>query len=277
MGIEKFRFDRKRALVVGGASGMGAAAATLLAELGAEVVVADVKEVAFPVAKALRLDLRDRSSIDSMLDAAGGPFHALLSCSGVSDEIASGMDVMKVNFIGQRYLIECAIERGLLPPGSAIGAIASIGGLGWDRNLTTVLEFLACNDEASAVRWLEAHPDMANYSFSKQALIVFCKRKAPELLRKGIRINAIAPGPTRTPLMAASQSWGMFAGGEFERVMQHPASTAEEQAYPLVFLVSEAAGHVSGQALCVDAGYTGGGETGAIESALVNRLIPRLS
>lgn len=277
MGIDLFRFDRKRALVVGGATGMGAATAKLLGELGAEVIVADIAAVDFPVAKALKLDLRDLGSIRQLLDDAGAPIHALFMCAGVSDEIASPMDVMQINFIGQRCLIEMAIARGMLPEGSAISMIASIGGLGWDRRLTTTKEFLACATPDEQVRWLEAHADLQGYQFSKEAVITYCKWKAPEFLRKGIRINAIGPGPTRTPLMAKSASWGGFADFEFEKVMGHPASTPEEQAYPLVFLASAAASHVSGQVLHVDAGYTGGGQTGAVETALVPRLAPPIS
>lgn len=271
MGVEKFRFDGKRALVVGGASGMGAAAARRLLELGAEVIVADVQDVAFPVARTLTLDLRDETSIDALLGAVGGRIDALFCCAGISDEVGTGLDVMKVNFIGQRRLIETAAARGLLPAGSAVSVISSIAGFGWDRHLTRILDFLECKDFDSAVKWIEANPRFANYVFSKQVFIAYCKREAPGMLRRGIRINATGPAPTRTPLLARSASWATFADGEFEAVMQHPASTADQQAYPLVFLGSDAAEFISGQVLYVDAGYLGGSESGAIESRVVSR------
>ena len=64
MGIEAFDYKEKRTLVVGGSSGMGAATARLLAELGAEVVVADYAPVPFPVSKFIKLDVRAPASID---------------------------------------------------------------------------------------------------------------------------------------------------------------------------------------------------------------------
>ena len=272
MGVEKFRFDGKRAMVVGGASGMGAAAARLLIELGAEVLVADVQDVDFPGAKASTLDLRDESTIDAMLETVDGPIDALFCCAGISDEVGTGLEVMKVNFIGQRHLIEGASARGLLRSGASVSVISSIAGFGWDRHLRRILDFLECKDFASAVEWIEANPRFANYVFSKQVFIAYCKRAAPAMLRRGIRINATGPAPTRTPLLSRSPSWATFADGEFEAVMGHRASTAEEQAYPLVFLGSDAAEFISGQVLYVDAGYLGGSESGAIESQVASRL-----
>src|SRR5436305_834911 len=83
--FDAFRYDGKRALVVGGASGMGAATAQLLQEAGAEVVVMDFAEVALPGAKAIHVNLADAASIDAALDQCGGPVAALFSCPGVAD------------------------------------------------------------------------------------------------------------------------------------------------------------------------------------------------
>ena len=59
--IEQFRYDDKRVLVVGGATGMGAAAAKIADELGAEVVVMDIAPVEYPVHQAVAVDLRDKA------------------------------------------------------------------------------------------------------------------------------------------------------------------------------------------------------------------------
>src|SRR4026207_144988 len=86
MGLfDKFRFDGKRALVVGGATGMGAATAELVQDLGAEVVVMDFAPVTLAGVKAINLDLRDKASIDAALDECGGPIDALFSCAGAAD------------------------------------------------------------------------------------------------------------------------------------------------------------------------------------------------
>ena len=82
-----FRYDGKRALVVGGASGMGAATAKLVGELGAEVTVMDYAEISLPGVQAIPIDLRRRSSIDLALEQVGAPVHALFMCAGVADPV----------------------------------------------------------------------------------------------------------------------------------------------------------------------------------------------
>src|SRR5690606_5192522 len=72
-------------LVVGGASGMGAAAAELLLDAGAEVVVMDRAAVTLPGVQPVHVDLAERGSVDAALEEAGGPFDALLCCAGVAD------------------------------------------------------------------------------------------------------------------------------------------------------------------------------------------------
>src|SRR5439155_666663 len=108
-------------------------------DLGAEVVALDVQDIPYDVARSARVDLRNVASIDAALDEIGGPIDAIFACAGIADD---GVPLMQVNFIGHRHLIETAIARELLPPGSAIAGIASIGGLGWDRNTKLIRDFL---------------------------------------------------------------------------------------------------------------------------------------
>jgi NAD(P)-dependent dehydrogenase (short-subunit alcohol dehydrogenase family) len=269
VGIEKFRFDGKRALVVGGASGMGLAAATLLEELGASVSIADVKEPLADVGTYLPLDLRDRAAIDAFVGGLDAPIHVLLSCAGVADGTPG---LPQINFIGQRHLIESALDRDLLPEGGAIGMIASIGGIAWQKHLDVIGEFLDQADFDAASAWIDAHPEHAHYAFLKQVMITYCARRAPALSRRQLRINCIAPGPTMTPLMQSGEGWLDFEGA-FRAAMDHPGSEPEEQAYPLVFLVSDAASFISGHCLVADLGFTSGGTAGAVDSPFLPLLL----
>src|SRR6187200_1285393 len=118
MGLfDAFRYDGKRALVVGGATGMGAAAAELVQDAGAEVVVMDRALVTLAGAKAIQLDLADKASIDAAVDECGGPVHALFSCAGVADGTPG---IEKINFLGHRHMIDRLLADGMLAPGSAI-------------------------------------------------------------------------------------------------------------------------------------------------------------
>src|SRR5438309_2800700 len=141
--FDAFRYDGKRALVVGGASGMGAAVAELVQDAGAEVVVMDFAEITLPGAKAIHVNLADAASIDAAVDECSGPVHALFSCAGVADGTPN---IEKINFIGHRHLIDRMLGGGMLGRGSAIGFISSAAGLGWEANLAELKEFLDIAD-----------------------------------------------------------------------------------------------------------------------------------
>src|SRR5215218_290708 len=265
MKADAFRYDGKRALVVGGATGMGAATAELVQDLGAEVIVMDFAPVTLDGAKAINLDLRDKASIDAAIDECGGPIHALFACAGVADGTAG---IEKINFIGHRHLIDRAIEKGFLVRGSAIGFISSTAGLGWRKHLDEVKGYLdAAPDFDSAVAWIEANPDKASYTWSKQSINVYVQSRALELLKRGIRVNAILPGPTDTPLARANAETWLGFGTDYRGELGIEASTPLEQAYPLAFLCSDAATAVTGITMVTDAGYFSAGITGSFPAA----------
>ncbi|MDD9967299.1 MAG: SDR family NAD(P)-dependent oxidoreductase, partial [Myxococcales bacterium] len=83
--FDAFSYRGKRALVVGGATGMGAGVAQVVRDAGAEVVVMDRASVTLPGVRAISLDLADKGSIDAALKECGGKVDALFSCAGVAD------------------------------------------------------------------------------------------------------------------------------------------------------------------------------------------------
>ncbi|HEX6237782.1 MAG TPA: SDR family oxidoreductase [Acidimicrobiales bacterium] len=273
--FDAFRYDGKRALVVGGATGMGAATARLVQDAGAEVVVMDLAEVTLPGVKSVRVNLAERDSIDAAIDACGGTVDALFACAGVADGTPG---IERINFIGHRYLIERLLERGMLGRGSAIGMISSAAGLGWEPQLDLLRELLDTSDWDAAVAWVHEH-GKADYMSMKQAMCAYVAREAYGLLQRGIRINAICPGPTDTPLARANaEMWLGFAADYRAEVGAEP-STPLEQAYPLVFLCSDAAVAITGQTLVSDQGYLNSGVSGSFPeaTAVAGFLYGRLS
>jgi NAD(P)-dependent dehydrogenase (short-subunit alcohol dehydrogenase family) len=192
--FDAFRYDGKRALVVGGASGMGAATAELLQDAGAEVVVMDFADVTLPGAKAVHVNLADAASIDAAVDECGGQVDAVFSCAGVADGTPG---IEKINFIGHRHLIDRLLAKRMLRRGSAIGFISSAAGLGWEPNLPLLNELLDTPDFDSAASWVQEH-GKADYMSMKQAICAYVARQAFPLLKKGSGSTPSAPvRPTR--------------------------------------------------------------------------------
>src|SRR5438105_2608209 len=99
-------YKGKHAIVTGAASGMGAAAASALIDLGANVTAIDVKPTELAVAASLQVDLRDRASIDDAVATISEPVDAVFSVAGLPGAPFSDLDTMKVNFVGARHLDE---------------------------------------------------------------------------------------------------------------------------------------------------------------------------
>jgi len=273
--FDAFRFDGKRALVVGGATGMGAASAELLQSAGADVVVMDFADVTLEGATSIHLNLAEKGSIDAAVEQLDGPVHALLSCAGVADGTPG---IEKINFIGHRHLIDRLLAEDLLPRGSAIGFISSAAGLGWESNLPRIKEYLATPDFDSAVAWIAANGG-ADYLSTKQAICAYVATQAMPMLQRGIRINATCPGPTDTPLAQANKEMWLGFGADYRREVGVEAATPLEQAYPLVFLCSAAASAINGITMVTDSGYFAAGVTEAFPPAtdVANFLLGRLS
>ncbi len=272
--FDAFRYDGKRTVVVGGATGMGAATAELLLSAGAEVVVMDFAEVTLPGVTTIPVNLADRASIDAAVEQCGGPVDALFSCAGVADGTPG---IEKINFIGHRHLIDLLLANDCMPRGSAIGFISSAAGLGWESNLPRIKTYLATPDFDSAVEWVATNGG-ADYLSTKQAICAYVATQAFPMMKLGIRINAICPGPTDTPLARANEELWLGFGADYRGELGIEASTPLEQAYPLVFLCSAAASSISGITLVTDSGYFAAGVTEMFPAAtpVANFLLGRL-
>jgi NAD(P)-dependent dehydrogenase (short-subunit alcohol dehydrogenase family) len=97
------------------------------------------------------------------------------------------------------------------------------------------------------------------------------------MLKQGVRINAICPGPTDTPLAQANRELWLGFGTDYREETGTEPSRPEEQAGPLAFLASDAASYVNGVTLITDLGYFPSGMAGSFEPAtpVVNFLLGR--
>ena len=107
----------------------------------------------------------------------------------------------------------------------------------------------------------------ADYLSTKQAICAYVASQAHPMLKRGIRINAICPGPTDTPLARANADLWLGFAADYRADVGAEAHTPLEQASILVFLGSDAAAAISGQTIVSDMGYLASGVTGSFPAA----------
>jgi NAD(P)-dependent dehydrogenase (short-subunit alcohol dehydrogenase family) len=251
-----WRYDGRRVVVTGCASGIGEHVARQLTELGAEVVGLDLRRPALALKEFHEIDLSDQASIDHAVAVLGGQVDALFNVAGVSSGIGDPLRVVTINFLGTRHFTESLIP--LMPPGSAIASVSSLAASAYRENATVTTGLLDTATMAEGVEWCERNPQPVNdgggYRLAKEALILYGMANVGTLGAKGIRINCTAPGVTDTPILDQLRS---AYGQEFLDSFSTPlgrAAEPDEQASVLVFLNSAAARYITGQVIWVDGG-----------------------
>jgi 2-hydroxycyclohexanecarboxyl-CoA dehydrogenase len=239
------RFEGRRALVTGGASGIGAAIASRLAAEGAQVVIGDIDEtgarqVADEIgAVAIPLDVAELSAATAAVDSAG-PFEILVNNAG-TDDFGFFTDMTPERW---RRLLAINLEGVFNCTHAALPAMQRAG---YGRIVNVASEAGRVGSKGSAV-----------YSAAKGGVIAFTKTIARENARFGITANAIAPGPIDTPFLRAAKQLGEIG----ERVIETMKSQTqmrrlgqpEEVATVAAFLASDDASYVTGETLGVSGG-----------------------
>ena len=263
---DTFRFDDRRLVVTGGATGVGAALLVELAALGATAVtVLDVVEPSAPHDVFIRTDLSDPTQIDAAVAQIEGPVAALFNNAGVADTMPAAT-VFAVNLLAVRRLTALLTDQ--LIDGGAVVNTASIAGIQWPSRLAVIQELLAIDGWDEAAAWFAASSDLgvAPYPFTKECLQVFTMQAAPALGRRGIRINSVCPAPIDTKLLVdfratmsdAVIDWTV-AQGDGRLV------TPTEVAAVLAFLGSAGSAALNGTNIPLDHGFSASMTTGQLD------------
>ncbi len=252
---ELWRYDGRRAVVTGCASGIGAQLASQLVELGAQVIGLDRAIPTVDVAEFHRTDLADPDSIDRAVDALTGPVDALFNVAGVSSGIGDPELVVTINFLGLRHLTEALVAT--MPPGSSVVSVSSLAASGYQDRRQTVSGLLRTRTVADGIDWCRDHPDALSdggYRLSKEAVILYTMANTVRLGQRGIRINCTGPGVTETPILEQLRT--AYGQGFLDDIAKPlgRCSDPAEQAAVLAFLNSAAASYISGQIVWVDGG-----------------------
>jgi NAD(P)-dependent dehydrogenase (short-subunit alcohol dehydrogenase family) len=249
------RYDGRRVVVTGCASGIGAQLCDQLTALGAEVVGLDVRRPSSGVDDFVEIDLADPVSIDRAVNAVGGRVDALFNVAGVSSGIGNPMLVVTINFLGTRHLTEAMLPQ--LQPGASIVCVSSLAAANYRENLPQAAGLLATGSMAEGIEWCHDNPDAladGGYRLSKEAIIGYAVTTAVPLGAKGIRINCSGPGVTDTPILDQLRS--AYGQGRLDDIPKPlgRVSNPTEQAAVLAFLGSRAAGYITGQVIWADGG-----------------------
>jgi NAD(P)-dependent dehydrogenase (short-subunit alcohol dehydrogenase family) len=251
------RFAGKAALVTGGTSGIGLATARRLAEEGAAVLVLGRDEARLASAIAtLRAvvpgatfggraaDVTDPTAIAAAVGAAaaliGTRLDVLVAAAGIDGE---GRDVLDLDPEAFRRILDVNV-RGLFVAGQAGARAMSLDGRGGSIVLV------------ASVNGLAAEPGFADYNASKGGAVLLARSMGRDLAGRGIRVNAVCPGYTRTPMTQASLLDPAALASILAAIPLGRPAEAAEIAAVIAFIASDEASYVTGSAIVVDGGRT---------------------
>jgi NAD(P)-dependent dehydrogenase (short-subunit alcohol dehydrogenase family) len=258
-----FSYQGLRVVVTGGASGVGAALLEVLAELDvAHVTVLDLNAPSGPHDAFVSANLGDEAAVRAAIDAIGEPVHVLFNNAGVADTQPPAV-VFAVNYLAVRTLSESLLDR--MPEGSAIVNTASIAGNLWRKRADTLDELLSLDLSDSwkpSFEWFDEHTAeveqaIGPYNFTKELVERFTMRSSRATMRRGVRTNALCPGPIDTPLDADFRAVASDKIVDWSiREMAGRPISPREVAGALAFLGSPAASYVNGVNLDIDGGFS---------------------
>lgn len=247
--------EGKTIVVTGCASGIGLETARVCKAWGATVLGVDRTMTHEHVDALYKADLSDPAMIAALVQALPSGIHGLANVAGLPPTAPAEL-VLKVNLVGLK-----ALTLGLIPKladGASIVNLASLAGFFWTDRVSSIhaSEALAFDDVAEFVRTHDAgDAGGRSYFFSKEALVAWTLQNRWTWRARGIRMNAVSPGPVDTPILGDFVKTLGARAEEDMRVMDRPGTPADI-APVVAFLLSDLSGWIRGANLPVDGGMS---------------------
>jgi NAD(P)-dependent dehydrogenase (short-subunit alcohol dehydrogenase family) len=243
---------RRTLLVTGSASGIGAAVCRRFERSGTRVVGVDVHDA--DVVADLSGTRGRRAAVEAVHELVGGRLDGVVVCAGLGPQVTPASDIARVNFFGAVEMLDGALP--MLRDGEAPAAVAiASNAAGLTPPDAVLLERLLAGDEAGAAARAGELEGTTVYGTSKLALARAVRRRAGAWGKAGVRLNAVAPGPVDTPLLAGGLEDPVL--GPLIEALPVPLgrrAVADEIAGAVSVLLDPAHGYVHGSILFVDGG-----------------------
>ena len=242
----------KKILVTGAASGIGAEVARQLKHAGAAVIAIDRNRPSEEFEAFHQVDLADRAGLDALIEElrtlrADG----LANIAGVPPT-ASPEAVLTVNLVAPRHLTLGLVDS--FADNASIVNLASLAGIGWESEVARIKRAEKM-DHAGVAAFCAAEriTHENSYFFSKQALVAWTLENRWTWRDRGIRMNAVSPGPVDTPILADFIETLGERAEEDMRIMDRPGRPPDI-APVVVFLLSAGSTWLRGANIPVDGG-----------------------
>lgn len=254
MSDQDFRLDGKRAVVTGGARGIGRAIAERLATAGAEVVIADrdvdegravanVIEASGGSASFILLDVTKPdlvAAVAETIEATLGPVDVLVNNAGV----VRNAPAAEMSLDDWKTVIDIDLG-GVFFCAQAFGKRMVAAGRGSIVNISSI-----CGE-------VTVHPQpQVSYNAAKAGVNLLTKSLAVEWARSGVRVNAVAPGYVGTELTLRGRSNPDWFNTWMRMTPMGRLGEPREIANAVLFLTADASSYITGTVLTIDGGYT---------------------
>ena len=246
MSYNPYSLEGKTILVTGASSGIGKATAIECSKLGARVVITGRDEARLQTLSSLEgeghvvitADLGEDDGIRFLVERVP-VLNGIVHAAGISDTVLFQFlkkerleNIFNINFFAPVVLSQLLLKKKLLQKGGSIVFLSSIDGP------------------------VTAHIGNSMYSATKGALSAMMQNMSIELASKGIRVNAVLPGMTETPLIHNDDITQEQLNKDMELYPLKRYADPREIAWAIIYLLSDASTFTIGASLVVDGGFT---------------------